>query len=483
MRDLINAASKGSFGTTSSGSDWCIKALHPADPLTEVRGVPDRSAVPSILMNYQSTFSQSAPIEGVPWEFNMSLLPHPINFAFFQKNDSNGDNSSSEAFLNTQLEGDTHHLKYVNFSNLFKCWRLAYYSVTVVQDGPDLANQGTIVVCQKPVVPYEVNLAPPQFRVMSTGEGGIYAAVGMNYVRGCKKVRYCTDSDYPTYSTSQGMPNAYLGKSKEGAYIPLKLSETCQKWYTQADSSYWVDTTNVVKEPVGLGQNWPPWTDTVHVFAHNFATPLPFNMFPHKGLGLPVLHQNVAGTGDLCSTGSNIWGEETLDFMGDNWADICARNLAPTTSLTFYIRMGLEVQVQPQSPLAPHQKLSPPYDPVALDTYFMITRELKDAYPADFNDRSKMWDVIRSAIETGSDILGATGLGTFVKPIATGITRLGDYIDTRVQDRKAKQSIASPINIPAQREAIASKATNGNGKGKGGKRRPRLRRKRGQAAS
>jgi len=56
LKSLINGRTE-KLGSTPTGSDWCLKALHPADPLTEVRGVPDQSSVPSVFLNFQTVGS------------------------------------------------------------------------------------------------------------------------------------------------------------------------------------------------------------------------------------------------------------------------------------------------------------------------------------------------------------------------------------------------------------------------------------------
>lgn len=91
-------------------------------------------------------------------------------------------------------------------------------------------------------------------------------------------------------------------------------------------------------------------------------------------------------------------GDWTPDLMNGNVAHICARNLSKETSFTFQFRMGVEIQLDPSSTLTPQLKLSPQYDKQALDTYFAISRELKDGYPADYNCVDKMWGVLRNTM-------------------------------------------------------------------------------------
>jgi len=211
------------FGATTTGADWCVKALHPSDPMTEIRGIPDHSAVPSLLMNYQSTFTLS-PTPGATgtWSFDASLMPHPVNFMYLNLVDSNNPVGLESNFMNQQLDGVTHFDKYLSFRAMVQRWRLAYMSVTCYQDGPDLANQGSIVVCQAPVMPADYN-----WNAHSNLPGAQITSWPMTSVY--------TSEDHPSFTTSQSMPNAYYGRSREGAYVPLKLTETCQDWVSDAN--------------------------------------------------------------------------------------------------------------------------------------------------------------------------------------------------------------------------------------------------------
>lgn len=104
------------MGSTESGKAWCIKALHPSDPLTEVRGVPDESSMSTVFLNYQSTFTLQPPGVAEPtWSFDAALLPHPVNFLTTQKSYSSGATPSSTSFLNAQLTGSTHTDKFATF--------------------------------------------------------------------------------------------------------------------------------------------------------------------------------------------------------------------------------------------------------------------------------------------------------------------------------------------------------------------------------
>jgi len=384
------------MGTTPTGVDWCIKALHPSDPQTEVRGIPDHSCVPSLLMNYQSTFTLS-PENGATgtWSFVASLLPHPVNFMYIDKTDSTNINIESN-FMNTQLAGVTHFDKYTTFVNMAQRWRLAYMSVTCYQDGPELANQGSLVVSQSPVAPRHINFAGPY-----TNSYGAFPSVE-NY----------TVEDRPNFTTSQGMPNAYFARSKEGCYVPLKLTETCQDWVSDAHK-------------VCVSEFYQAIAPAYYRLPENANVAA----FPHVNLA-PAYYSNQVGLG----------GEATSPMLNGTWAHISAKNLDVATSFTFFVRCGIEMQVPPSSILSPQLALAPPHDATALDCYFAISRELKDGYPADFNDLGKIWDAISAASKKVLPVIKKIPGFATTGAALTGIVSAGDWL------RKTSQGKSQPQN-------------------------------------
>jgi hypothetical protein len=131
-------------------------------------------------------------------------------------------------------------------------------------------------------------------------------------------------------------------------------------------------------------------------------------------------------------------------MLNGTWAFLCARNLALTTSFTFFVRCGIEMQVVPSSVLAPQLKLSPPQDEAAIRTYFAIARELKDGYPADYNDAGKIWDAISSTVKKilpfAENIPGIGGAARAV----SGMMTMGDKIRASRQKKKKGPSKSAP---------------------------------------
>lgn len=364
--------------------------------------------MPSLCMNYQSTFTLS-PEAGATgtWEFDATLVPHPISFIGWERRTSVG--TTAGVCLNSQLEGDDHSEKYTSWKSLAQRWRLAYMAVTVYQDGPDLANQGTLVVCQPPV--------SPRSRCLSA-----FSRADNDWkppVCGMAKTCEWTTEDMPDYTRSQAMPSAYYNKSKEGAYVPLKLTDTCQDWFSENDEI----TVGEFSKPVAAPDDV---TGTLALTNSNLS------MFPFYDL------ENVMFVTTDVNTG--YWrGQATSPPLSGNWAHICARNLSTTTSYSFFVRCGVEMQVSPSSTLSPQLKLSPPYDPVALTTYFQICRELKDAYPADYNTTGKLWGVIKQALNALDPVITVMPGSKVVKPLVTAGVAAGDIVVAKRKKRRQKK--------------------------------------------
>lgn len=420
------------MGSTPGGRDWCIKALHPSDPITEVRGVPDESAVPSMMMNYQSVYTVTPdPSATGTWSLDGQMIPNPLSFGACTYTDSVSTKYSE--FINSQIAGATHAARLSAFLAQFQRWRLAYAAVTIYQDGPDLANQGTVVVCQKPVDPTRFNIMPAATVAAGT------TALGLHHVF------HMEADDLPDYTSSQAMPNAYFGRSREGAYIPLKLTRTHQVWHSHRDLTYQANAAslNAYSSSTTGGQLQIPAS----------VTAVQNDIYPF--LSLNDLHELVDGSGYASTV-----GELTSDFCNENWADFSFRNMAVTTSLSLFFRFGFEVQVLPTSILAPHLKLSPPADEVAIGTYFAVSRELKDAYPADFNDLGKIWDVISSVARTIAPVLSAVPVvGPILPAAVNSVAAVGDRIrQARKNMKPTRGSVASAADVAVLRDAFKKMA-------------------------
>lgn len=371
------------MAATPEGRAWVVKALHPSDPISDVRGIPDESSCPTVLLTYNSVFRAQAPViaGSTVWGFDLTIVPDVINQASLVTLDGAGlpvtpATVGYRSFLNQGLRPPG--IINPTYGQLMTQWRsmgveahrLVYYGVTAYQDGPALANQGTLVAAQWEVARRKYGIGVPPVAVTS----GFTTFRGADYQQ----------NDFSDYATSQFMPNAYFGESREGCYLPLRLTSTSQKWTTEADYEF----------PVGSWGRNALGTTLSTPIAASAVRPQPY----------PDLVQPYAA-----GAGAGMTGDVVFRPLNGIWGGISARNLSTETSFAFYFRVAVECRVQPASLLASQVHMSPPYDPVAVASYFRINRELKDAYPADFNDLGKIWDVIKKVANVVLPVVSAMG--------------------------------------------------------------------------
>lgn len=363
-------------------------------------------------MNYQSTYVIEPPVDPNPtsWSFDMTVTPHPVSFACYDQVNANGTRNNT-ALLNSQLAGNTHAEKFASFRSVCDRWRLAYMSVTIQQDAPALADQGSIAACQTAFAPMRNNF--------SYVSGGYYWAA--------RPVVSTTQGDKPAFTKIQSMPGAYFTKSKEGCYMPIKLTRTCQNWRS--------DSTNT----------FVSYSD--HPATENGSFPLSKTLMTNSYSCYPFYTLREATVDPAVGT---FVGDVTSDMCNDAVGHISVQNVAATTRFTVFVRAGYELQVLPGTVLTPQQMLSPEHDELALNNYFAISRKMKDAYPADYNDLGKIWSVIKTAAKSVlpflSNVPGVPGLVGKGLSAALGMAESiqGGYKSLQGEvERKANRSLAN----------------------------------------
>lgn len=370
LRTVIEQ-SGSDFGQTPGGRSWCIKALHPADVTVDPNGRPDQSALRSLVLNYEVETRLACPPQAVSsgsWGIDAQLLPHPITLLYGKYTKGDGSYIGTPHWfevLNDKVAGDTHADKFASLTTMASSYRMSYCSVTARLDCPSTDSQGTVVCCQR-------NVSPLEFTACGTGSQNWlpYPLPKINMWRGRA---FTQGPDQPVYSRCS-TPNHYSGDAKEGIYVPLHQDQGVAAWRTLSDTVTW---TTRPQEGV---QALCPAIGITRLALEAEA--------PHGSLGC-VWFDNQKGVG--CQ------GSMTCPFLNNTVADICFTNLSPKAAINMTFRFGLEVQVYPQSSHSGQTRVCNEFDGVALANYFSIVRQLKDAYPAAYNDWGKIWDVIKRA--------------------------------------------------------------------------------------
>lgn len=402
------------LGDTDTGREWCLKALHPSDPATTGRGIPDGATGSSVILNYMSTYTlgPSSGSEGA-WSFDMTLTPNPLVFGAALIKDSVSPSGAWTSMPNSQVSTAPGFLdRYAAFKKMARRWRLSYMSATVLQDSPDLTNGGTLIAAQ---IPTEcITLTSGQLK------GTVKQAT--------LPINSYFLSDMPSFELLQGMPEAYCGPSRDGVYMPIHLDRIDNEWRSPANDRLLVSAQGMSESTV--------------------CTPIPtiaqFGPWPYPSVTC-AFNDGTSVGGDTCPADCN-----------SKFGYISARNLNSTATIVVTIRAGFEVQCGPSSPLAP--QLMPPglYDPMAIRVYTTLVRSMKDAYPADYNDLGKLWNVVMT---TARRVLPhIINVGRLTAPLlaATPLGPQGVALANAGLDVLSRMSRRPPRKDPNQKNKLKS---------------------------
>lgn len=419
---------------TAQGLSWAMRATHPCDTVSsgEVTGIPDTFTMPTLMRHFKNTFTLSPPNQAnAAWRAEVTVLPHPIQPLCFATNDDNGHASIVEC-LNSALAGNTHTEKYQSFKDEVQAWRLAYYSVTIRQDAAAVADQGMISAAQYPAAPIETNY----FVLDDVQKGCGPHVVAWNA------------EDNPDYAMQQNLPNSYLGASRDGLYMPLKLDHI-GKWHSEKDQITIVpyNETDPATEVIFGSIQLPDATQRQ-------CWPFP---------GLECAWQTVSPVGGgLSGYGVNYGGECTSNVCNLTFGGVGLRNLALTTTFSCTVYMGYECIVSPSSVLTSFLKPSPVPDRGAIDAYCAVVRELKDAYPEEMNSSNQLWDVISQVLGAAQPLLSLIPDIGGVLSTGAGLARgIGDKIVAGMANgESSSQAVASEVRSQANRvlKRIAAQA-------------------------
>lgn len=390
------------LGHSDAGRAWCIKALHPSDPAGEVLGVPDQSAQPVVMQNFTQVVSLAMPaaILTDTWDAEVYILSDPSCFGCFYTRDSAGTYTTPlQGWPNTAY-GATVPLAASAWCAAVEAWRLCYFGVTLTLDSTDLYNSGNVVAAQYVARPRSLGMMCPD----------ALKAPMSAFV-------YWQDKDTPTYEDVALMPASYTGQAKYGCYMPMRLDPNHARWRSMVDS-YVYELTG---KPV-VGQ------DTYTMYSGVSGTQTDDGLYP----GCVIGHYET----------NQIKGDRHLLPCSGLVGCISLRGIHKSATLRFTFRCGFETQVQPGTPQAQFARMSVPFDRQAIDAYFAISRTLKDAYPAEYNDFGRMWDLIKGAAKfLGPAVRAIPAVGPALYTLGSVA---GRAIDSAVQKKKKGKSGPTP---------------------------------------
>lgn len=391
------------FGATPAGQQWCMKALHPSDELQIIDGIPDQNGIPGVMFNYnQMTELSCAAAATGSWDVDITLTPTPEQFAIYNLTDSTG--TTIGPVFNSQL-GAGASLSAARTAWLAMCeaWRMCYMSATVRLNATSTTDSGMLVAAQYVVKPKKMSCA------FTTG-GGV-GIVGQAF-------NVWQTADVPVYASLMSMPNAFAGKAKDGCYMPIKLRANHQLIRSGEDytsQGLTVAAGNGYQFPIAGTQAGWPWGNS---------------------------------TSTYISGGTSIAGDQFPPFCNDTVGAICIKGLNPLATVTIEWHVGFQALVQPLTTNAGFQRVPPEHDPLAVDQYYRIVRQLKDGYPAAYNDWNGLWNVLKGVAQKVLPIVGAFGpIGAAVSGLGSGIIGGVDAITEAVARRKSNRIDKPPAAL------------------------------------
>jgi hypothetical protein len=301
-------------------------------------------------------------------------------------------------------------------------------SVSLYQDGPALADQGTIVAAQIPV----------EYAKVHAQQFGLGGGQSIGVARPVRVMQPgMTNVSYPNI---QAMPNAHFGQSKEGIYMPLHLDMLDEGWRGIHDLQLWTAGLSSYPNPSGS-------------IAAGYIIPVSATA-PTPGYPYPTAVQTFYPSSVAAPTGDPICAPANV-----KWGFSSGTNISWQSRITCYVRHGWEVQVLPTSQLSSLQRVSPRFDPVALDNYARICRELKDAYPVDYNDLNKLWEVLKAAAKVAGPAISmlSGGVGAVAGPLVSGASALLDILTTKKGSKSEhERSVRRTDTMPAAAKETAA---------------------------
>lgn len=379
--------------------------------------------------------SFSSPAGGDPtWDIQILFRADPAVFATVRATSSGGTVGNNIVY-NTAL-GASQPLAVAAMVSSFEHWRVAYAGATIHLVAPSVSNQGTVVAAQYPIRYSELG--------NSTSGSGLLNCL-------YPFIRYNPATAEPVYADLIKMPNAYVGEAKDGLYMPLKLESNHIRWRDEGcrrlDASGWAASSV---------------NQTLTVPTASAGT------YPWPNLTIPAYISASVWYSDVCLTPAN-------DIVGG----ICFRGLSNAASLSLTLREGFEVRCVPGSAFTSFLKVSPEHDLMAMTNYYKIARQLKDAYPVEYNDLGKLWDLIKGAARVVSPLISLVPGGNMLRGAAGVLGKIGDAAFSKSD----KAGVLSATDIERMRKQVAQRlGQGGTQKAPAGDKPAKPRRQRGKKA-
>ena len=394
------------LGGTPDGKAWCRKALHPADHEIMATRYPGGATVPTVSSNFTQVMELVPdPTLGAShitsWSARIFMRQDPVAPVSVQVT-TNSDNAEptvrSFPWMNRTVSDfvvrsptryaipgtSVLNRAFDEFLRGKNFYRITHMGLTVEHVCSSTTNQGTVLSGQYAVEPTVSTLAGwPRAIQLENGSRVFGEGVGSGAFPLADKSYYADGKQFLMYQAPHvrhylegpmdeemllQATNGYTGSAKDGLYIPLKL-ESPERM------------VNVDKKYVLLGKDMT-LGDAKFVFPIregriNKTTGWPYNCLCEQDgeTGDPILIRGCKECGYAVS-------------------DTVIKGLDPHASLRLYLRVGVEYIPEIDSDTACFARMSPLPDEIAVRMYQEVACRMKDAFPRDYNDKSRLLQVI-----------------------------------------------------------------------------------------
>lgn len=448
------------LGTTPTGIEWAMKAMHPAGEGTP-HGIPDGFPRPTAKWMITCTKQFVPPTGGAPattWDLDLICYNHPLIFGY--AHGAWGAADSQTTVWNPAVWGGeepdltSYPVGMKNFINMAERYRPMYASVTATPVCSALTNQGTVTVAQYPMMPrvisYDFDQAPevgykdkarrPEAAPSATTTEPIVPVNSRNpaFAAAAAKAYKAAPANvtpvrlrslieaWPEYyadlSALTILPNTYVGQFKDGAYSVLKFSGNYNEWRSSRQ----------VYQHCGLSGSM-----------HMYLDPTTLDLIPQPTTTFGFPYPNLLQT-SLAEDGSPV-----IQRCEDNVMHLSFRGMDPASTVKITFRYAFECEVLPQSTIAPFVSSPAEPDHAAMYAYSLITRRMKDGYPEAYNSWEKLVNVIKLASKAAGVVIPGAGL------IGEAAGWLYDTFATKKGSNRTPEEKEEAIRAKTKKAALA----------------------------
>jgi len=428
------------FGVSGPARDWLLRALHPASE-EKCPGLPDQSATPVFRPDYRINTTIQAPFGASAWDCFIWTPPGDVNALFWATGPAGTDFTQALAppgcqsgvvrlqqssttqqtvqFFDVNNPAITQAALTQNPATKPAGFRHMFKSITITQIASAVADQGQVYAAQ-----YAPNIRQVGMNIPVGYDSGVPdpANPGLNYplyAAGYSTVLPASEGDLTAMS-----PDFYMGASRDGVYLPLRLSGPNQPFARSVPLGIAYRGGGASAEMTAFDLSGYPLGATLRPTGNRQLLP---------GSSIPWVFTCAMWVGDPNAPNND---RLSLDSGYDNIniGVVIFRGLAGQNGGAFGAALqiktiaGLEVAPNPEASDRVFTEPPAVYEAKALEAYYSLCLELKDAYPSSYNSLESIWDAIKSVASNIWDIAKPAVKTVAEKVIPMAVERGGQLI-------------------------------------------------------